>query len=277
MRRKSRTILLVLLLAVMFLSGTQVLAVIQKVYDQAELFSVSQKEDLQRKAEELSESLKLDMIIVTIDDSKGKTSREYADDFYDENGFGYGEKADGVLLLIDMANREIYISTCGKGINYLTDARIESILDSIYPHLTNESYSDGAMAFLSSVEYYVQQGLPTKQYTQEPAQLPKDEQSQLPVETEFRRANRILIYLMIAFTIGGISVIVMAANNKGVSSTHANTYLQNNSFNLLDRQDRHINTRVTHTTINTNSGGSSSSTTHRSSSGRSHGGGGRKF
>ena len=63
--------------------------------------------------------------MLTTDDTNGKTTQEYADDFFD----AIAENGDGVALLIDMQNREICISTGGIAIRYLTDARIEDILN----------------------------------------------------------------------------------------------------------------------------------------------------
>lgn len=47
------------------------------------------------------------MLMLTTDDTNGKTTQEYADDFFD----AIAENGDGVALLIDMQNREICIST----------------------------------------------------------------------------------------------------------------------------------------------------------------------
>ncbi len=137
----------------------------QKVYDEAGLFTEEELQRLEAKSLELWEALKLDLVIVTIEDNQGKTSRDFADDFYDYGGFGYGPEADGVLLLINMADSEAYISTTGIAIKYLTDARIEAVLDDILQHLPDGNYADGAMAFLGSVEYFVKSGIPANQYT----------------------------------------------------------------------------------------------------------------
>ena len=45
------------------------------------------------------------MVIVTVDDTRGKKARDFADDFFDYNGFGYGRDRDGILLLIDISDR----------------------------------------------------------------------------------------------------------------------------------------------------------------------------
>lgn len=279
MIRKRRTILLsVIMLLLIFFSGVSAFAAAPKVYDYAELFSESQREMMENNASEMSERLKLDIVIVTTNDNQGKTSREYADDFFDDNGFGYGGGEDGLLLLINMEDREVYISTCGKGIQYFTDARINNILDKIYNYLSDGNYYDGAAGFLDEVEFYAQQAIPENQYKQDEATGRIYERySDDPESREVDLGTRILICLGIAVAAGGIVVGIMALNNRGTSTTNQTTYLDRNSFNIVNSQDRHYDTRVTHVTINTSSGSSGKSTTHSSSSGRSHGGGGRKF
>lgn len=271
----------------MCLQGLTVFAISPKVYDDAGLLSAQEESAIEEKINELTESLNLDIVVVTTTDNKGKTSRAYADDFYDDNGFGFGADADGLLLLINMEDREVYISTTGIAIQYFTDQRIEAVLDVIYEDLGSANYYKAVDGFLDEIAYYVGLGIPKNQYSQDESVVPPSNSYggnsggyESLQEEKYVTGKRILTYLLISVGIGGLSVGVMAMNNKGVSATNENTYLRNNSFKITNSVDRHINTKVTHVTIKTQSSASSSSgrsTTHRSSSGRTHGGGGRKF
>ena len=79
----------------------------------------------------------------------------YADDYYDYNGYGWGENHDGCMLVVNMSTREWYITTCGSGINKLTDARIQEIGVAIAPKL-GDGDSYGAMsAYIDKVESYL--------------------------------------------------------------------------------------------------------------------------
>lgn len=269
-------VLLPVLMVVLMLFGTcQLWAAPPKVNDQAGLFTAAEITAIESAAVQLSEKLAMDVVIVTTKDTGGKSSQDYADDFYDQNGYGIGDEADGALLLINMQDREVYISTCGQTIRYLTDARIDRILDAIYTDLGEGNYAKAVNSFMEELDYYVGLGIPQNQYNQ-------DENGVVsPYKPPMSAGEKIGIYLLISLLIGGIVVGIMAAGNKGHATTNQNTYLENKALNILSRQDQHINTSVTHVTINTNNGGSSSgggrSSTHTSSSGRSHGGGGRKF
>ncbi|MDW7659731.1 MAG: TPM domain-containing protein, partial [Bacillota bacterium] len=101
------------------------------VVDQADVFSGSEIVQLAEEARLLGESYGMDIVIVTTQDARGKTAREYADDFFDEQGYGIGDDYSGILFLIDYDNREAYVSTSGLAIRYLTDQRIESVLDAV--------------------------------------------------------------------------------------------------------------------------------------------------
>ena len=68
----------------------------------------------------------MDIVIVITDDVKGKSSMDFADDFYDDNGYGIGFDSSGLLFLVNMEDREVWISTAGTAIKVFTDARIRT-------------------------------------------------------------------------------------------------------------------------------------------------------
>ena len=105
--------------AVFFLCGMTSLAEEKCVFDQADLLNDQEEEALEKLAKEYSEEWDMNFLAVTTEDAEGKSSREYADDFYD-TCFPDASEEDGVLYLIDMENREIYLSASGEAIRYLS-------------------------------------------------------------------------------------------------------------------------------------------------------------
>ena len=97
--------------------------------DAAGLLTADEISDLNDEIASFMEESGWNVYAVTTDDAQGKSATAYADDFFDEHS---PEQEDGVALLIDMDNREITISTCGIAIRYLTDSRIDNILDAAY-------------------------------------------------------------------------------------------------------------------------------------------------
>ena len=53
----------------------------------------------------------MDLVVVTANTLGGKSPMEYADDYYDYNGY----TDDGALLLVSMEDRDWWISTKGSG------------------------------------------------------------------------------------------------------------------------------------------------------------------
>lgn len=74
----------------------------QRVFDQAGLWNQEEISRLESRIRELRDQMKMDVVLVTTSDAQGKTSRDYADDFYDQGGFGTRKDCSGVLYLIDL-------------------------------------------------------------------------------------------------------------------------------------------------------------------------------
>lgn len=247
---------------------------LKRVVDKADLFNETEVTLLENNIKDISGKYSMDIVIVTTDDVNGKSSRDYADDFFDYEGYGLGNDYSGVLLLINMDDREVYISTSGKGEIYFTDDRIESILDNVYRYLSDEQYFDGAEEFLSNTKKYLNKGIPSNQYT-------VDENGNIVLSTE-EVMKRIGIAILISLGISSIVCAVVVTTYKKPAALPEETYVDKNSITFTKRSDRFISTHTTSRKIPKDNGGSSSgsggrSTTHTSSSGRSHGGGGRSF
>lgn len=237
-----------ILLCVLF-SFTGVFAAEQsRVYDYAGLFTTEETQELEESIGEYREKTNLDLVVVTIDDAEGKTSREYADDFYDYNGFGVGSDHSGILLLIDMDNRMAYLSTTGRAIEILTDSRIQEITDEVASCVGDGEYARGAQVFLEKTDAFVNPNI----------------------------TGMLLIALALAMLVGAGSVV--GVWYKYTHGHKADQYEldKNSSLDLSQRDDIFMGRFVTSRKIPRNTGGGGSST-HSSSSGSTHGGGGSRF
>ena len=66
-----------------------------------------------------------------------------------------------------MDNREAYISTSGIAIRYLTDLRLDKILDRVFDEgLLDGDYYGAAMGFLKGTRTYLEAGIPSDQYNE---------------------------------------------------------------------------------------------------------------
>lgn len=249
------------------------------VFDNAGLFSQDEADRIEETIQDLKTETDMDYVVLTIDDAEGKTSREYADDYYEATGLGTHGNYSGLLYLIDMDNREIYVSTEGDMLRYLTDARIDSILDNAYEEVADGNYAASALSVLEDARTYIAEGIPQDQYnySSETGEVdPYSEKKGFPI-----------LALVFGAAAGLVAAIAAFLGVKGKYQLTFETYhyplSEKSDMRLTVSEDRLVNQFVTHRRIPKNppsSGGKSSgsrTTTHRSSSGRSHGGGGRKF
>ena len=75
------------------------LAASDAIVDEADLLTQEQEDDLAGLALSIRNTYNMDVVVVVVSSLDGKTSQEYADDYYDYNGYGIGDDYSGVLFL----------------------------------------------------------------------------------------------------------------------------------------------------------------------------------
>lgn len=245
----------------------------EKVYDFAGLLTDSEELNLYNKIMTFINTYNMDMAVVTINTNSKASAMAYADDFYDYNDFGLGSTFDGLLFLIDMDNREMWISTTGEAIIMYDDYRIDKILDETYNYISSKKYYKCAEAFVEKASTYASSGTPSSN-----SNYKIDENGNY---VRINSKNTFPIFGILAFSliVSSIFIGISCSRHKTIKkATQAKHYLVKDSFKLTENEDRFITThtsKVYDPPSSSRSGGGSS--THHSSSGRSHGGGGRKF
>lgn len=211
------------------------------------------------RLDEVRSKLDFDIVIVTCADLGGKTMEEYADDFYDYNGFGCGSNRDGALLLLNMEDRKWHISTRGYGITAFTDYGIQQAGDAIKEYFDTDCEKAFDL-FIDKCEEYVNLAREGKPYDRSLSLI------------------WIPISLIVGFVIANIVVGSMKKKLKSVrSQAAASSYVREDSLNITDSRDIYLYATVTRTAKPDDSSSSGGSSTHTSSSGATHGGGGGSF
>lgn len=253
-----------------------------QVIDQANLFSAAEIQQMETIMERIESKHQVDMVVLTTykvpDDSSESMwrVRDYADDFYDQGGYGMGADNSGMLILLDMNNRVIWLSTGGVMIDYITDSREEGIIDAGYDNLRRGSYGQALIASLTQVERYMEKGRQEGTFRYDEAtgkRLSGLYNALTSAEMLIAGAVGVGVALAIWLSVGA------AYNLKGSTYSYD---LNANSTVKLTRDDEHFvrqyTTRTPRNTGSSSSGGSSGgSGVHTSSGGVSHGGGGRRF
>lgn len=274
---KRGMVLPLLLCLFLFFGALPASAQESRVFDEAGLLTEGQVGELEETIAVLrTDYPDLDFVFVTTDDTGGKDTQTYADDYYDAHRFGVGSDRSGILFLIDMDNRNLGISTTGKGIRYLTDSRIESLFDKAYPDVKNGDYFAAAEAFLSGAENYVKAGISGNQYNYD-TDTGKVSRYKTLTPTE------IVFSVLIAVAVAASCCGVILARYRKHGDKNSYPFREKSRMDLTTSEDIFLNQRVTTRRIPRNppsSGGGFSggrSSTHMSSSGSSHGGGTRGF
>lgn len=239
-----------------------------RLVDNADLLTDAEEEELLNTLNEISERQQVDIVVVTESSIGGASARDYADDFFDYNGYGIGEDRDGILLLISMEERDWYISTSGYGITAVTDAGLKYMSEQFVGYLSDGEYAVAFTSYAELCDEYITRALSGEAY--DVGNLPKE---------PFGLRN-IAIAFAAAFIISLIVTGIMRMNLKSVhSQPAAGAYIKNGSIQVTKRNDLFLYSHVSRSERpkNTSSHSSGGSSTHSSSSGSRHGGGGGKF
>lgn len=251
------------------------------VFDEADLFTYEECEDLEELASKLEDRYDMNFLTVTTDYADGMSSERYAEKFYVDGSYDTNGKKGGVVLLIDMDNRELCAVTHGDMIAYLTDDRIESIYDEGYDYASEGEYGSSMISMLEMTAQYMQEGIVKGQYTYN-------------TETgEITRYHHIdpTFVLMAALTSLVVAVIscVVLWRKYSVVEEYQYSAQRNVNMKLTGKEDRLVNQFVTQRRIPRNpppgDGGGPGmgdsfgrSSTHTGYGGQTFGGGGgRKF
>ena len=255
------------LICLLFLSAFQssvLLASSNNVIDEMGFLSQNEINDLQAEIESIQDTYLMDVVIVITDDTQGKSSMEFADDYFDYNDFGIGAEYDGLLLLVNMNARELWISTTGSQTIDQYAGAIDSMIDRISPFLSDGAYYEAGMEFvrqINSIETNLTQNSSSaiqKTFLMKVVDM---------IKSPFPYIAGILI--------AAIATIAITLSSKGKVTVTNRTYETPGSFKLERQTDRFIRESVHRVKIENKS--SSGGGSHMGSSGRSHGGGGGHF
>lgn len=206
----------------------------------------------------------MDIVLITSEDMDGYSDiQEYADDLYDYCDYGYGANRDGLLLLISMAERDWYISTCGYGITAFTDAGISYLGSAMKEDFSSGNYASAFYTYASECDQMITMAREGHPFSKK--DLPHAPLSPLVLPI------CIVIGLVGAFLIVGSMKVQLKTVRK---QTAAANYVKKGSMQLATQQDLFLYSKVDR--VKKPEKDSSGSSTH-TSSGTTHGGGGGKF
>ena len=228
----------------------------ERVFDYADVLTDAEEDALRQMIAEKQDEIGCDIVLVTISDpdyAGDNAMMNYADDFYDDNMFGYDEPwGDGALYLdnfLGIGNSYSWFSTCGRVENRYSSSMIYDLIDDICYNVNRDPFG--------SYQLYINSLANTM-----------SSNSSLDVEIPT------FAIWGVAALITLIYILVCINRNVGRKTTYANTYVAGGHAQFPDQRDVFISKHTTSRKIQTNSGGGGGGGQHISSGGFSHGGGG---
>jgi len=232
-----------------------------RIVDNAGLLSSGEKAQLSKLMDAIAAAYNFDLVIVTEKDIGSKSPMDYADDFFDYNGYGLGEDRDGCLFLQVTRGRDYWFSTSGRGMKLLdgNSTAFNKLEADVLRHLKTDQYFSAYEAFINNMEKFLSLEARGRSYNL------------------FYEMN--LIFTVVAWVIAFIIGLLIVSGWKrkmdtAFLQTHASAYIVPGSLVFKEQKDRFLFSRVTKIRRQTQS---SSGGSHSSSSGRSHGGRGGKY
>ncbi len=267
-----------------------------KIYDGAGLLTTGEEEELERQFYLWGQEAKTDIILVTTENMAGKTDMVYLEDFQDELYYTEDVLAENAaLMLINMEDRMVTIQGYGDCEFWLSNDRIEYMLDLVYEYLTQGDYYGAAMSFGEQTVYYMSQdkGVSTEYEPGQDYGEAYGGESDYYTEPLNERyiageylgkvlSESFFGSLLTAVAISTVVCLIIGLNRKTKTTVYATTYMDQQNSGLSARRDDYLRTTVTKIrrpkeSSGSSGGGRSSGGGGRSSGGRSHSGGSRRF
>ena len=259
------SILSVVLLAVILLPFASLAADngFNYVLDETGTLTGGQIEDLNKKADAFTQKRKCGIYIWIVDLVPEEYARSiddlevYADAFYAQHDLGYGDKKDGMVLLLEIGDvpgeRDYLLNTHGSRSEVISSSRREYILDDFVVPSFRDAFNTGnfygvADVFLDKLD------------------------SQFTIAIKMRLIIRLIVVILVPVLIAWCFCAVWKRKMKSaVIARTADNYIPKGGFNLTKQTDQFLYQTTTRTKIersSSSSGGSSSSSSGRSSGGK---------
>jgi len=209
--------------------------------DYVGMVTEEQAEEITKKLDGISERYSFDTVIVVVPALDEREARLYGVDFFEQNGFGYGEERDGIILLQATEERDFGFATLGYGLTVFTDSVQDRLEDMFLPYLRNDDFYGAYIAFADGVEDFLAAAETGEPY--DGGNLPTDTGSETWTETgpsplSGLSGEAVALSLIVAFFVALIVTLVWKRQLKSVRrQKQAALYIRRGSMVLTDSRD----------------------------------------
>lgn len=218
--------------------STPAINVDEKIYDFADILTSKDEEKLYKQVNNFIIKTKIDCVIVTINNNVKNSTKQYAHDFYNYNNFWN----DGILLLLDMSNKSIYVATNGYAYELFPDSRLQPMLKSVFAKVKERKYYEACTNFMTSVSQFVDIGLVNED---EKFVQVLDDGKVIITSSEYLLA-------IFIFALGGAAFIIsiLVLSNKMVrKATSAKGFLNKDTMKIIDISEMSLGAQVSKTPL----------------------------
>lgn len=246
-------------------------------YDELGLLNPNDAKRLNQELENISQTYECDVSIAVVNGFYGVDFQDYANDFYDYNGYGWGSEDDGILLMIDLDSKQWAVSTFNYGLEAFNDQGIDYIMDIVVDDLSANDFRAAFNQFAKQCEIFLKQARSGTAY------FDGGITPQKPPKTLMDYLVMLGMSLGVGVLVAWIAMSIPKKQLKSVRPSYeASHYVGDLGLQLTSQNEIFLHRTVQrHRRPRSSSSGGSSSTgtrtTRTSSSGRTHGGRSGRF
>ena len=245
----------------------------ERVFDYADKLTDAEEQELRNKIAEAEQLCGTDIIVLTLNESLEDYAKSFehiigyvepyqytmvlADNFYDENSYGFNKPHGDGVILVDNWYREAdggvysWMSTSGKAQDNFSTDDIDFVLDMCLDYVED----DPAYAYGYFVELVA---------------------DHLDPNSNLGDALGGMYSVIVGLVAGLIFFIANFGGKKGKNTVGTRTYVKSGKADVTERQDIFITKTMTRRKIETQTRSSGGGGGHISAGGHSHGGGGHR-
>ena len=232
MMKKSLILLLSLILCPIFSIFSNANEIDRNVVDNNKLLSDEQSDNIEQMIANVSEKYGIDIVIHTEKSTYGVKIYNYAKEFYIENGYGVGEKRDGIILVISgrVGSGEYYILPFGKAAEIFDNDNVfDDVENNVSSALSNGDYYKAMEKFVLLTE---------KAFEKESLNKPYFSSTSVAIS--------VVVVLILALSSATITLVVLIKSmNNARPRKNAKDYVRNGSFNLQVSRDVYLYSTIT--------------------------------
>ena len=233
-----------------------------RLVDDANLLTASDKSSISSILDQISEQQQCDVIIVTVKSISDNynisgDADAYAEDYFSENDYGYGDTKDGILLLISIADNDWAIHSNGFAGIAFTSAGKEHIMGEVTPLLAENNFNEAFTTFAKKSDTFLTQAKKGKPYGE----------GNLPGK------GITYVTVLISLGIGIILALIITTQMKSAlktvhQQTKADEYVHEGSMNITVKRETFLYKDISKTERQTSTNSSSGGGSNGSSSGK---------